>query len=123
MDRVELLERKEKKGDILLKMVAISGEMPANLPEKIVGSKSYTASLITASFTVSRWGAWICSREERKRTSFGVLSSGYGKLSYRSKRNESCEIRIGKTITVASHESNMDLLFYPWESDFSNRET
>ena len=48
MDRVELLERKEKKGDILLKMVAISGEMPANLPEKIVGSKSYTASLITA---------------------------------------------------------------------------
>lgn len=47
MDRVELLERKEKKGDILLKMVAISGEMPANLPEKIVGSKSYTASLIT----------------------------------------------------------------------------
>lgn len=48
MDRVELLEKKEKKGDILLKMVAISGEMPANLPEKIVGSKSYTASLITA---------------------------------------------------------------------------
>ena len=48
MDRVELLERKEKKGDILLKMVAISGEMPANLPEKIVGSKSYPASLITA---------------------------------------------------------------------------
>ena len=48
MDRVELLERKEKKGDILLKMVAISGEMPANLPEKIVGSKSYSASLITA---------------------------------------------------------------------------
>ena len=41
------LERKEKKGDILLKMIAISGEMPANLPEKIVGSKSYTASLIT----------------------------------------------------------------------------
>ena len=37
----------KKKGDILLKMIAISGEMPANLPEKIVGSKSYTASLIT----------------------------------------------------------------------------
>ena len=47
MDKWETLERKEKKGDILLKMIAISGEMPANLPEKIVGSKSYTASLIT----------------------------------------------------------------------------
>ena len=38
MDKWETLERKEKKGDILLKMIAISGEMPANLPEKIVGS-------------------------------------------------------------------------------------
>ncbi|AWY97987.1 MAG: hypothetical protein KH093_07735 [Roseburia sp.] len=47
MDKWETLERKGKKGDILLKMIAISGEMPANLPEKIVGSKSYTASLIT----------------------------------------------------------------------------
>ncbi|PLT72032.1 hypothetical protein CDL26_10105 [Mediterraneibacter gnavus] len=28
-------------------MVAISGEIPANLPEKIVGSKSYATSLIT----------------------------------------------------------------------------
>jgi len=47
MDRCDSVERKGKKSDLLLKMVAISGEMPANLPEKIVGSKSYAASLIT----------------------------------------------------------------------------
>ena len=41
MDKWETLERKEKKGDILLKMIAISGEMPANLPEKIVGQSDY----------------------------------------------------------------------------------
>lgn len=47
MDRWDNVERKEKKSDLLLKMVAISGEIPANLPEKIVGSKSYATSLIT----------------------------------------------------------------------------
>ena len=47
MDRWDNVERKEKKSDLLLKMVAISGEIPANLPEKIVGSKSYAPSLIT----------------------------------------------------------------------------
>ena len=47
MDRGDNVKKKEKKSDLLLKMVAISGEMPANLPEKIVGSKSYAASLIT----------------------------------------------------------------------------
>ena len=59
MDKWGDIGKKGKKGDILLKMIAISGEMPANLPEKIVGSKSYTASLITdlkekriSSFTV-----------------------------------------------------------------------
>ena len=46
MDRWDNVERKEKKSDLLLKMVAISGEIPANLPEKIVGSKSYATSLI-----------------------------------------------------------------------------
>lgn len=39
--------RIEKKSDILLKMIAISGELPSYLVEKIVGSPSYAASLIT----------------------------------------------------------------------------
>lgn len=47
MDREEQMERKRKKADTLLLMIAISGEMPANLPEKVVGSKSYAAALIT----------------------------------------------------------------------------
>ena len=69
MDRVELLERKEKKGDILLKMVAISGEMPANLPEKIVGSKS------KGYYYVDKSGARVTSNEIKMAVDFVMKNS------------------------------------------------
>ena len=36
-----------RKQDMLLLLIAVSGEMPADLAEQIVGSVSYTASVIT----------------------------------------------------------------------------
>ena len=36
-----------KKEDVLLRLIAISGELPAGLVGEIVGSESYAAALIT----------------------------------------------------------------------------
>ncbi|MFR6242261.1 MAG: hypothetical protein ACLUJ1_12500 [Mediterraneibacter faecis] len=36
-----------RKQDMLLLLIAVSGEMPADLAEQIIGSVSYTASVIT----------------------------------------------------------------------------
>lgn len=36
-----------RKQDTLLLMIAVSGEMPADLAEHIIGSVSYTAAVIT----------------------------------------------------------------------------
>lgn len=98
-------------------MVAISGEIPANLPEKIVGSKSYATSLITdlkkKGYLLLRYRdgvrGYVLGKEEK--LSFAALSSGRGPLSYRCKRNKPCEIRTGKTTAVAPYEPDMDLLF------------
>ena len=36
-----------KKEDVLLRMIAISGELPAELVSEVVGSESYAAALVT----------------------------------------------------------------------------
>lgn len=36
-----------KKEDVLLRMIAISGELPAELVSEVVGSESYAAVLVT----------------------------------------------------------------------------
>lgn len=36
-----------KKEDVLLRLIAISGEMPAELVREVVGSESYAAVLVT----------------------------------------------------------------------------
>lgn len=93
MDKWETLEER-KKGDILLKNDCNLGEMPANLPEKIVGSKSYTASLIT---DLKKKDIFFYGIEkdcvdmfwERKgKIIFAGLSSRGWKLSYRGKRDK-----------------------------------
>ena len=48
MSRHTAGEKMETKRDILLKMIAISGELPSYLTGIVVGSPSYAASLVTA---------------------------------------------------------------------------
>ena len=40
-------DRTMKKEDVLLRLIAISGEMPAELVREVVGSESYAAVLVT----------------------------------------------------------------------------
>ena len=47
MSRHSAGEKIERKRDILLKIIAISGELPSYLISMIIGSSSYAASLVT----------------------------------------------------------------------------